>query len=199
MSKILNPKITSDQFFEDARNLNIDKEDSYLFAYPAFLTYFQGETLITEQDLIIGIHFTYGWMPTIFKFGNTDKISSALEILNRAKADELLSTDELQILKSLFKNSLVGTSKLLHFINPNVFTIWDSRVFRYLTQQYPTNEKMGNCAAYLDYLEFCKKLIADPQFVVCKADVEEQVGYTISAMRTVELVMFMRGREKQIT
>lgn len=198
MTKNLNIKLERDQFFKDANDLNMDKGDSYLFAYPHFLHFFEHKPTLTEQDLVIGIHFTYGWMPTIFKFGDTDTISSALEILNRAKANKPITVDDLQILKTLFKNSLVGTSKLLHFINPQAFAIWDSRVFRYLTQQYPTNEKMGNCAAYLEYLDFCKALIADQRFAACRTELEVQIGYAISAMRTVELVMFMKGKNKQI-
>lgn len=197
MSKILNSNFNKDQFFKDAQNLDIDKNDSYLFAYPHFLRFFEHKSDLTEQDIVIGIHFTYGWMPTIFKFGDTEKLSSALEILNRAKAKESLTVDHLQILKTVFKNSLVGTSKLLHFINPDAFAIWDSRVFRYLTHLYPTNEKMGNCAAYLEYLAFCKDLIADQQFSACKQAMEDKVGYTMSSMRIVELVMFIKGAKEK--
>lgn len=197
MSKTLNSNFNQDQFFKDAQDLNIDKNDSYLFAYPHFLRFFEDKTTLTEQDLVIGIHFTYGWMPTIFKFGDTEGIPSVLAILNRAKANETLTVDDLQILKTLFKNSLVGTSKLLHFINPHAFAIWDSRVFRYLTQQYPTNEKMGNCEAYLAYLDLCKELIEDSRFGGCKTEVEKQVGYPLFAMRVVELVMFIKGAKEK--
>lgn len=197
MPKISDSNFNKDQFFKDAQDLNIDKNDSYLFAYPHFLRFFEHKPTLTVQDIVIGIHFTYGWMPTIFKFGETERITAALEILNRAKANKPLTIDDLQILKILFKNSMVGTSKLLHFINPEAFAIWDSRVFRYLTQKYPTNEKMGNCEAYLAYLDFCKELIEDSRFGGCMTKVEKQVGYTLSAMRAVELVMFIKGAKEK--
>jgi hypothetical protein len=197
MTKKLNIKLKRDQFFKDANDLNIDEGDSYLLAYPYFLTFFEHKPTLTEQDLVIGIHFTYGWMPTIFKFGDTERITDALEILNRAKDRKSLTVGDLQTLKILFKNSLVGTSKLLHFINPSAFAIWDSRVFRYLTQKYPTNEKMGNCEAYLAYLDFCKELIEDSRFGGCMTEVEKQVGYPLSAMRVVELVMFIKGAKEK--
>ena len=197
MTKNLNIKLEHNQFFKDANNLNMDEGDSYLLAYPHFLTFFEHKPILIEQDIVIGIHFTYGWMPTIFKFGDTGNLASALEILNRAKANEPLTVDDLQTIKILFKNSLVGTSKLLHFINPQAFAIWDSRVFRYLTQQYPSNEKMGNCAAYLEYLAFCKALIADQRFAACKQTMEDGVGYTMSSMRIVELVMFIKGAKEK--
>lgn len=197
MTKNLNIKLERDQFFKDANDLNMDKGDSYLLAYPYFLAFFEPKTTLTEQDLVIGIHFTYGWMPTIFKFEDTEKIPSALEILNRAKANKSIAVGDLHILKTLFKNSLVGTSKLLHFMNPQAFAIWDSRVFRYLTQQYPTNEKMGNCVAYLEYLAFCKGLIVDSQFAACRLEVEKQVGYSMTEMRIVELVMFIKGAKEK--
>lgn len=131
MSKTLNSNFNQDQFFKDAQDLNIDKNDSYLFAYPHFLHFFEDKPTLKEQDLVIGIHFTYGWMPTIFKFGDTKAIPSVLAILNRAKANETLTVDDLQTLKTLFKNSL------------------------------------------------------------------KQVGYPLSAMRVVELVMFIKGAKEK--
>jgi len=71
-------------------------------------------------------------MPTSFDF-RSDKFDEALEIINNAKKGIVPSIDQLEILKGLLNNSLVGTSKHLHFINPEIFAIWDSRVYRYLT------------------------------------------------------------------
>lgn len=85
MTKNLNIQPNRDHFFADAKNLPIEQGDSYLLAYPHFLTFFEHTPILTEQDLVIGIHFTYGWMPTIFKFRDTRMLPSALEILNPLK------------------------------------------------------------------------------------------------------------------
>jgi hypothetical protein len=59
--------ITIEKIKEDSMKVNIEKDDNYLFSYPHFLDYFPSNP-ISEHTLIIGINFTYGWMPTIFNF-----------------------------------------------------------------------------------------------------------------------------------
>ena len=56
MTKKLNIKLKRDQFFKDANDLNIDEGDIYLITYPHFLTFFEHKPILTEQDLVIGIH-----------------------------------------------------------------------------------------------------------------------------------------------
>jgi hypothetical protein len=59
--------ITIEKIKGDSMKVNIKKDDNYLFSYPHFLKYFQ-DNPISKHSLIIGINFTYGWMPTIFNF-----------------------------------------------------------------------------------------------------------------------------------
>ena len=56
-------------------------------------------------------------------------------LLNKAKSGNLLNSEELEIVKKCVNNSLVGTSKLLHFINPSIYAIWDSKIFRNITEK----------------------------------------------------------------
>lgn len=104
-----------------AENLDL-REENYLVSYPIFLKYFSSLEKINLDNLIIGISFTYAWMPTILEFKN-NKFDEALKILNKAKCNENLEIEDFMILKSLFNNSLVGTSKLLHFISPKKYAI----------------------------------------------------------------------------
>lgn len=120
--------IPLDKFFRDGTNFVIKRQSDYL-SYPEFLKYFSDIKTITRHNLTIGINFTYGWMPTIFDF-RSDNFDEALDILNEAKIGNKPTTDNLVLLKGLLNNSLVGTTKLLHFINPDNFAIWDSRVYR---------------------------------------------------------------------
>lgn len=122
---------TQDRLLKDAKSIVIPKEEQYLTAYKEFINYFENLDKLSEHHIIIGISFTYSWMPTILDF-RSNKIIEATQILNYAKQGNRPSLTELDILKSCFNNSLVGSSKLLHFINPNKFAIWDSRVYRYL-------------------------------------------------------------------
>jgi hypothetical protein len=182
---------SADQFFHDTEDLKIEG-NSFFTSYPEFLRYFDDIQNIERHNLIIGINFTYGWMPTIFDF-RSDKFDAALTVLSRAKKGEQVSKEELETLKGLFNNSLVGTSKLLHFVSPNNFAIWDSRVYRYLTGEEPNEHRIGNCESYLKYLKFCNELTADSRFNNLRTTIEGQVEYPMTPLRLVELGMFLNG------
>lgn len=112
--------ITIEKLIAEAENFDIENK-SDLVSYPEFIKYFSSINKINKHNLIIGINFTYGWMPTIFDFKTNEiykNIDLAVEILNRAKNGSNLKINDYEHLKRLLNNSLVGTTKLLHFINP---------------------------------------------------------------------------------
>jgi hypothetical protein len=183
--------ITPSKFIKDARNTAIQQRSDFI-SYPEFLKYFKNLDEITKHTLVIGISFVYGWMPTIFDF-RSDNFDEAIKVLNKAKnGTELITIDDLTLLKGLFNNSLVGSTKLLHFINPDKYAIWDSRVYRYLTNNnnYNQIEIYNN---YLDYLTFCQELINQQGFSLLKNHIEESVGYSMTPFRIVDLIMYLNG------
>ena len=164
---------------------NGPEESNYDFSYPHFLEYFENLTPITKHNLIIGINFVYGWMPTILTFKGNKNFEEAVGILNKAKLEGNITTKNLNILKALFNNSLVGTSKLLHFINPNKFAIWDSGVYRYLTgKEY---KKAGEVESYMAFLELIRNLTGQEWF----KEVDK-----MSKFRAAELIMFTNDPKK---
>lgn len=186
--------IPLDKFFRDGYSFEIQRKSDYL-SYPEFLKYFNDLKTITRHNLTIGINFTYGWMPTIFDF-RSDNFDEAINILNKAKTGSKPTVDNLTLLKGLLNNSLVGTTKLLHFINPNNFAIWDSRVYRYLTNQEPYDTRIGNCNTYIDYLAFCDYLTKQSEFESLQKIIESKIGYAMTAFRVAELVMYSNGMSK---
>jgi hypothetical protein len=134
-------------------------------------------------------------MPTILNI-NTEKIEEATIILNKAKKWIKPTYKELETLKICFNNSLVGSSKLLHFINPEIFAIWDSRVCRYLLQKKPHSYIIENINIYMDYLIFCESIIKDNKFKNIKNIMEEKIWYTTSNMRAIELIFFYNWSKK---
>jgi len=186
--------IPLDKFFRDGNNFEIKRQTDYI-SYPEFLKYFNDLKTITRHNLTIGINFTYGWMPTIFDF-RSDNFEEALRILNEAKGGSKLTVNNLVLLKGLLNNSLVGTTKLLHFIKPDNFAIWDSRVYRYLTNKEPHDNRIANCNTYLDYLAFCDYLTNQKEFNTLQKSIEEQVGYSMTNFRVAELVMYSNGAKK---
>jgi hypothetical protein len=183
--------VSYDQFFEDGKKFEVVRQTD-MISYPAFLKYFADLEALERDNLIIGINFTYAWMPTIFEFCS-DKLEDGLEILNSAKDGNALTSDQLELLKKLFNNSLVGTSKLLHFIRPDVFAIWDSRVYRYLKKTEPYYDRISDTGTFLDYQTFCKDIVKQPQFGNLQRDIEQKVGYEMSPLRVAELVMYANG------
>jgi hypothetical protein len=195
MIEDFNQNTSLEKFFTNGNDFKIQRQSDYI-SYPEFLKYFNDLQSITRHNLIIGINFTYAWMPTIFDF-RSDYFEEALHILNNAKTGVKPTITNLDLLKGLFNNSLVGTTKLLHFINPDIFAIWDSRVYRYLTGKEPNDKRIGNCKSYLDYLEFCEYLTNNQEFEDLRKRIEIKVGYTMRPFRIAELVMYNNGAKNR--
>ncbi|MFN0278675.1 MAG: hypothetical protein ACKVRN_08740 [Pyrinomonadaceae bacterium] len=173
-------------------------EDSYILSYREFIAYFAGLEGITAHNLVIGAHFAYGWMPTILELKKTAEfIPSAVTILNEAKRGREITEEDLQVLRDTINNSLVGASKLLHFVNPNSYAIWDSRVFKYINGQPAYNYQMQNTQNYLGYLANCKEITETNEFKPVHASMNAKLGYAVSPFRAVELIMFMNSINKQ--
>ena len=90
------------------------EQDWIHLSYKAFVDFFENKRgKIKENDLIVGAYFAYGWMPTMLDLkGDLDE---AVRLANKASLDEDLNEEELEILRGVVNNSLVGTSKLLQF------------------------------------------------------------------------------------
>lgn len=173
----------------DAFKIGPNTVGSDIVSYPEFLKYFNDINILSKHNLIIGINFTYGWMPTIFDF-RSNKLKEVIEILNSAKSGTIPTIENLKILRNCLNNSLVGTSKILHFINPKNFAIWDSRVYRYLTNSEPYSYRLDNFSAYLDYLIFCNNLTSRAEYEPIHLHIVHKIGYEMSKFRTMELIMY---------
>lgn len=171
---------------------------SFFISYPYYLQYFKnlpGDEIKIE-NVIIGISFTYSWMPTILKNINIQNKSEILKVLNNAKKGDGLSVSDLELLKVAFNNSLVGTSKLLHFVNPEKFAIWDSRVFRNLYKEEPYKYKLEKAETYLKYLEYLNELKFASNFEIFEKKIIKRVGYSIKPLRALELGFYHDQVEK---
>ncbi len=184
-----------DDFIVIEKHYAMDEQNSYIQSYPALLAFFsEKERPLTENDFIAGAHMVYGWMPTIITF-NKGKMTEALSAINRAKKGELLSFNDLEAVKFCVNNSMVGASKLLHFINPGLYPIWDSKVCRYVTGM-AHQQKVNNVTNYLLYIDLCKHLTAQKEFDALYAKAKKIAGMEISSFRAVELIMFLNSNLK---
>jgi hypothetical protein len=92
----------------------------------------------------------------------------------------------------LINNSLVGVSKLLHFISPHQYAICDSNVARYPYLNM-TFDWYHPSTTYRTYLQVCHELIIQPEFVPVHQFINKKVGQPVSLLRAVEMVMYYGG------
>lgn len=195
-------QLTFQDWIEYAENFELSKNDSYAKSYPEFISYFKGIKKIEKHHLVIASHFVYGWMPRTLTLKYTEEsLPKLLKLLNDAKdknADRL-NKKEIETIKECVNNSLVGTSKLLHFINPHKYAIWDSKIFKNLTgkSQYGIN-KIENYFCYLDMVDEISKHKEDKDYQEVQKSIRKKLGYPedfeITPMRLIELVIFQKEK-----
>lgn len=166
------------------------EKDEYFYknTYWYFVDYFKNIDKIEINHFIIGLCFTYSWMPTIPNNSNFSNNDEVLKILNKAKLGESsLSGYELEKLQIACNNSLIGVSKLLHFINPHKYAIWDRKVTKFLNNGSVFYKY--NAENYLAYLLFLNELKEEVLFEKIFENMKKKVG-NVSEYRALELIFF---------
>ena len=184
-------RVTIEDIIRDEAGVQFDPGDSYLLSYPEFIAYFAGLDEITHHNLIIAANFTYGWMPRVLTFKSRD-FAAGVAILNAARRQGLVGERDLNSLRSLIDNSMVGVSKILHFVNPSRYAIWDRRVYTYINRRY-SQLQIQKPRNYLAYLDNCHEITNDGRFAPIHASMNRKIGYEVTAYRALELVMYMGG------
>jgi len=180
----------------------IPKGDTYLRSYPYLVEYFEGLDQITFGDAVRGAHMVYGWMPTMLRMGrgfkNGDDSELAIKALNSVKRRDQLADEELKSVMAFTNNSIVGASKLLHFISPDQYPIWDSRIYEFVHGKAPHGYQVNHLGRYLEYKALIHELEKKPACDLLHRSMSEKVGDKISRVRALELVMFLNvGASRQ--
>ena len=172
------------------------QDDSYILSYPHILAYFSGKKTFDSADLVCGAHMVYGWMPTVLELypeTPNDDLAAGATILTKAKDTGVLSDEEIASLASLVNHSLVGASKLLHFVAPDRFAIWDSKIYAFVFQKKPHNYRVNEVVNYRRYHSLLAGIRSDSRFDAFHESVNEKIGYEVSPLRAIELVMFLNA------
>lgn len=198
-SKNINVASLERRFFK-AANKTSDFGPSWVHAsYKEFVGYFRSvpkKKTLTAHNFIVGAYFSYGWMPTMLRLG--DNISAALKAINKARSSTRdISEKEFLEIAAVINGSVVGASKLLHFICPNKYAIWDSRVYRFIFKEEPSTHRLSKPRVYQDYLDALRVLTTNSSFQRAKDAVVQAVGYRMSYLRACELIMFANGKKKK--
>ncbi|QSA96515.1 hypothetical protein [Methylococcus sp. EFPC2] len=177
-------------------NTTVLQDDSYILSYPHLLSYFAAKQSFGPEDVVCGAHMVYGWMPTVLELypesPNID-LPKAAELLTKAKTTGVLTDDEIEQLARLVNNSLVGASKLLHFVSPERFAIWDSKIYAFVYRERPHNYRVSQVSKYRSYLTKLDQHQKDSRFATFHNSVNTKIGYSVSALRALELVMFLNA------
>ena len=213
---------------DEKNNINSSKKEKDQCwihrSYPHFIRFFRDKNILDEHDVIIGRFFTYGWMPRILlDLGDVSKESEddLVKYLNEAKNHDKpsLESRKFEHIARCMNNSVVGASKLLHFINPHVYAIIDTKVCEYLQyrSQYLNDEMYNifskkiifgrhniesNVEAYQKYIslnfELCQKLLENHKFISYKKKFCTRIfkkckveRYQITPVRFIEYVMYL--------
>lgn len=201
---------------------------TYRYSYDRYLQYFRDKPAnedLTEQDLYVGFGFAYSWMATIKQLDPSIKIiDSAVDALNKVrsmrpadlgpltKAGKITNDEVLRVQRTIepirqFLGSVTGSSKLLHFVNPGIFPIWDTTIHgycnrnrlrsssdslqRYVSYTYNVHTLINNARFNETIYRPLTKALGQAHKVVRK---QYRIPDTMSKVRSAEFVMFFGGR-----
>jgi len=190
--------------FENARSLitepttadavNLLKSSRYYPSHRALVMLASRAEDDPQNDSLLALSCSvYGWMPTILKnwdfknFNVEQPIAVVRNLSNVEDAREfVLQIDTV----SPINNSWIGLSKLLHFLNPELFPIWDSRIAKHFGLNWPS--QFNRKDIYISYFDFVHETLSqEPNNVAAVAQfITNEHGYKPSNVRCLELMLF---------
>lgn len=175
-----------------------DEQDKfYLGTYPAIRQYFLEHVCCLEpqvNDVKIAVMLAYTWMGRAkLQPSSLEHYRDAVPIIERARTSAGILSSDIQTLGRLVGDSLIATSKFLHFLNPEKYAIWDTKVaWAAYHLRYDEISKLTDARhvdRYLDYLR-------DLSSFQLPANVQQKVTALIpnaSELRKKEFALFHLG------
>lgn len=181
--------------------------DPYSIAYASLLPYFEKLQKVTWDDAVVGLHIVYGWMPTIPQLGrimrwDQQRKSDLTATLTRAVNGNVPTDDELTELMAFSNNSMIGASKLLHFLNPSIFPIWDSRVARAFSNRPKVySYQVNKVDQWSSYQATLTGWLTDKRVASRCDELKLIAGHLagLTNLRLVELVLFHKTASRRKT
>ncbi|MCY4147851.1 MAG: hypothetical protein OXF73_00575 [Gammaproteobacteria bacterium] len=197
-----------------------DSNNFYVASYPSLHKASQILCNQVRSNQILQLHtmltlatLAFGWMPQ--RLGqyatDIDGIEAAFGGININDAKEavvfLQNTFPEPVLVSPTNNSWSGLSKVLHFINPSIFPIWDRKVAMNFHPLKNNQNWTNRLSRYISYISWCHLVFAsnnNTDHVTIQQAVSQVqtlfVDYVryreveISRVRALEFILFARGK-----
>lgn len=141
---------TISPLLNDQANLfnTLDGSGYVRYGYAALHNLFQQFDVWTPEEVHARAYAVYGWMPTILRtLPDDENIKNLSNLVNSGLPGLIEDNTAL----TAINNSVVGTSKFLHFSRPDVFPIWDRRVARACNGHEVANGFVENTNNYATY------------------------------------------------
>lgn len=189
---------------------------TYIYSYPRLLAHFsefssdKHSPSYKENLLIQGILMIYGWMPRIPRLDFNEEVNSTdcskikenvdfLSRFNHKSKDEvylILSENDSRIrdLKNFVDNSLSAVSKILHFIRPEDFLIWDSKIQKVLgtKNSYKGKDDISKYIQYNSEFKILRETCESNDRIMSILEKAEHIfHYKISFARLIELSLYV--------
>ena len=184
-----------DQFYPQP----IDKSDKYIVTYPVFIDFFRQMSAYRKEDLLTGIAFVYSWMPRILTV-KSESLPLLAEYCTQFKNQYTAAVESQLFEQALEANrgSIVATSKLLHFMFPEQFPIYDSHIYKYCwNKERSYHYQVNNLESYQEYRKMCLKLTTGEEIHILQTMVNDRLGYEVSKLRALEFSMFQIRKAEQ--
>jgi len=175
------------------------RSHTYLSTYPDIIHFAQQINPDSDQQFRQLALMVYGWMPRVLRIDAAHSQLAEQEMV-AARNSTIANYRNIEVQHiAICLRSLVGASKLLHFINPEVFPIWDSKIQAFCGRQNSDNamKKLANYYQYVDEVHAIINAPAFPQFfnnfttAIANRLTQSNINhYQVSHIRAVESSAF---------
>lgn len=166
-------------------------DDATFRAYRPLLEFVRRQTQTKDAVSLLGIaHAVYGWMPTMLEYNDASPVPDFWESAAAGSLEVLF----LERLRKTVNNSVVGVSKVLHFLNPADYAIFDSRVYWGIAGEAAYDYRVNNISHFILYTQRMRQLGGENLNALREIlTVKKAITASTSNLRALEMCLFYRN------
>jgi hypothetical protein len=166
--------------------------------YDALVRLFSRLDPASDEDLIVGALAVYGWMPTMMnKLIAREELKKLIAELAWTGTNEVAAALQRNIPSGALRsvnNSIVGTSKLLHFFLPDKVAIWDSVLAR--SFGFVHHYQFAKEAVFVEYVRAVHAAAQSETMPWEKLDIAVGASVHVSRVRRIEFALYAFARRR---